>query len=73
MADVSHNLAMADVSHTQHELFAQQSKSMIYQASLPRIQFQVETIPIRQCRSINTWSFKNWRLENKKEKKIIAF
>ena len=26
MADVSHNLAMADVSHTQHELFMQQSK-----------------------------------------------
>ena len=35
---------MADMSHTQHELFAQQSKSMIYQASLPHTQFQVETI-----------------------------
>ena len=31
---------MADVSHTQHELFAQQSKSMIYQASLPHTQFK---------------------------------
>jgi hypothetical protein len=40
----SHNLAMVDASRTQHELFAQQSKSVIYQVSFPHTLFRVQTV-----------------------------